>query len=213
MLYFLNAALFIHITLGLTALLAGLMAIISKKGQKSHRVTGLIFFYSMLGVAVSAIFISIIKVNWFLLHAGVFAFYQNYNGYRSIKNKSLKPSYLDWLVLFIAIVNSFAMLYSLNIILMVYGAISTFLVIIDFRIFILTARNKEIPSKQWLIRHLGMMLGTYISTFTAFLVVNVEEVAFVPDWLPWLMPTFIGVPLIFYWIRKYSLKEKSRQSL
>lgn len=205
----LKIALIIHIISGVTALLTGLIAIISKKGKKTHRTTGKIFFFSMLSVSASAVFIAMAKNNLFLLLIGIFAFFMNYSGYHSIKNKSLKPSLLDWLVLVIAATNSFFMFYSLNLILMVFGGLSIFLVISDFRIFLLTIRNKEIPKLQWLFRHIGMMLGTYIATSTAFLVVNVTN--FNPAWVPWLMPTFIGTPLIFYWIQKYSSKNKKAE--
>jgi len=45
-----------------------------------------------------------------------------------------------------------------------------------------------------------MMLGGYISTCTAFLVVNFTEVQY--PVLVWLLPTIIGTPLIAYWTRK-----------
>jgi hypothetical protein len=60
-------------------------------------------------------------------------------------------------------------------------------------------------SKQrWLFRHIGRMMGTYIAATTAFLVVNIHSDI---RWLPWLIPTFIGTPLIFYFI--YTFKSKA----
>jgi hypothetical protein len=47
--------------------------------------------------------------------------------------------------------------------------------------------------KNWLIKHIGMMGGAYISTLTAFLVTNVS---FSPGWIIWLAPTLIGTILI-----------------
>jgi len=52
-----------------------------------------------------------------------------------------------------------------------------------------------------------MMLGAYISTFTAFLVVNIQSENYA--YLIWLMPTFIGTPLIVFWTMKYTRKTKS----
>lgn len=198
-------ALIIHIATGFTALLTGIIAILSKKGRKAHRISGLIFFYCMLGVAVSAIFISVVKDNLFLLLIGIFSLYQNLSGYRAIKNKSLKPIFIDWTILIIGAVNSFFMIYSLNTILIVFGAINCFMVCNDIRIYRKTLNGDEIPKNQWLIKHLGMMIGTYIATFTAFLVVNIHN--FEPNWVIWLLPTFIGTPLIAYWRRKLTTKK------
>jgi uncharacterized membrane protein len=195
-------ALITHIASGSVSLLAGLIAILSPKGNKIHRTAGKIFFYSMLLVSASAITISLLKGGSFLLMIGIFAFFLNYSGYRSVKNKEFNNTSLDWFVLAVAACNSITMLLSFNIILVVFGGLSTFLVIGDLRIFIQKMRNRPVNRQQWIIRHIGMMLGAYIATSTAFLVVNVTN--FQPAWLPWLMPTFLGVPLILYWIRKKS---------
>jgi hypothetical protein len=202
---FKTIALTIHIASGTTALITGLIAILAKKGQKTHKLAGKIFFISMLTVAGSAIIISIVIKNYFLLMIGIFALLMDYFGFRAIKNKSLKPNLLDWAVLIMGFVNSFFMIYSMNTILLVFGTINSFLVLRVLRINILLMKNKPLQKLEWLIRHIGMMLGTYIATTTAFVVVNVKNVT--PDWLPWLLPTFIGVPIIFFWIRKYSAKK------
>jgi hypothetical protein len=57
--------------------------------------------------------------------------------------------------------------------------------------------------KHWLYTHIGNMGGGYISTWTAFLVVNID---FLPNIVVWLLPTVIGIPLIAYAIRKQKLK-------
>jgi len=137
---------------------------------------------------------------------GVFAFYQNYSGYRAVNNKTLKPNIFDWMVLFIASINVFIMIYTMNIILIVFGGICMFLIFGQLRIFVKIIRNMEIPKLQWLRQHIGMMVGSYIATLTAFLVVNLK--VFDPVWLPWLAPTFILFPLIIYWIRKYTGETK-----
>lgn len=203
---FLKIMLIVHITCGFTSLITGGIAMIVKKGGRVHKKAGKIFFYAMLGVSFSAVTIASLKWNTFLLTIGIFAFFQNYSGYRSIKNKSLKPSRLDWVVLAVATVNGLLMIYSMHIVLMVFGGISTSLAIGDFRIFLLTMRNKEIKKQQWLLRHIGYMIGAYIATFTAFLVVNIKH--FEPAWLPWLAPTVLFVPVIIYWSGKVSKKTK-----
>ena len=197
-------ALVIHSLSGMTALFAGLAAILSKKGKYIHRKSGTVFFCSMLLVCATALYISILKSNTFLLHIAIFSFFMIYSGYRSVKNKSLKPIISDWLILMIGLINGVWMIASMHIILMVFGAIGCFLAVSDFRLFVQIIQHKETSKNQWLLRHLGMMLGAYIATSTAFIVVNIQMMDYV--WIPWLVPTAIGVPLIAFWKRKYLLK-------
>jgi hypothetical protein len=204
---FYDVALVGHIISGMTALFSGMVAIIAVKGSPIHFKAGKTYFFSMIGVAVTAIFISILKSNSFLLHIGIFSFFMVFSGYRSVKIKSLRPELLDWLVLITGMINGVLMIYSLNVVLMVFGGIGFFLAFSDFKIFLKVIRNKSIPANQWLLRHLGMMLGGYISTFTAFIVVNISLQQY--SWIPWLAPTIIGTPLIAYWTRKYSLKNRA----
>ena len=193
----------IHITSGFICLITGLIAMTSIKGQKSHKKAGSIFFYSMLVVAISAVWISIFKRNDFLLTIAGFSFILNYFGYRATKNKLLHPNVLDWLVVLMGLINSYIMLKAGDSVLLVFGIINLLAVIGTVRVFILNILNKPIKKLEWLARHIGLMIGAYIATITAFVVVNVTSIE--PKWLPWLLPTFIFVPVIIYFTRRYTL--------
>ncbi|MEM0992046.1 MAG: carboxypeptidase-like regulatory domain-containing protein, partial [Bacteroidota bacterium] len=195
----------LHIIAGFTALVVGAINIIGKKGNRTHRITGRLFFWSMLNVAVSAIALSIMKDNDFLLHIGVFVLYMNVAGYRSIQDKSLVPNFWDLGLLFIAGYNGVQMFLSGVIILIVFASINTALIINDLKIYRLIYLNHPIPKMTWLRRHIGMMLGTYLSTLTAFLVVNINLGSY--NWVVWLLPTFLITPLIVLWTRKYRSKK------
>lgn len=197
--------LFLHIVSGFLALVSGSLAIISKKGGKLHRTVGKLFFVSMVSVGFTSVVISLVKGNQFLLMIGIFSFYLNYVGYRAIKEKSLKPNTLDWIVLCLATVNSFFMAISMNIILMVFAGICLFNIGQIIRSNISIRNNKPIQEMLWLQRHIGMMMGAFIATITAFLVVNsyyFNQGVF-PTWLVWLAPTFILMPLSIYYTNKY----------
>ena len=206
--FFFKTLLVLHIFTGFLALLFGFIAIIVKKGGKVHRLVGKIFFFSMLGVTASALLISLIKKNQFLLFIAIFSFYQNYMGYRALKEKSLEPLPIDWLVLIVGSVNALFMLCSFNIVLMVFGTINLLLVSGNFRVNILLGRKKALPPLTWLKRHIGMMIGAYIATVTAFIVVNDKWFVspLVPSWLPWLLPTIVLGPLIVYFTKKFTGK-------
>lgn len=52
---------------------------------------------------------------------------------------------------------------------------------------------------NWLAKHIGGMLGSYIGVVTAVLVVNVSNVPFFSEWPPllfWFLPTLVGTPII-----------------
>lgn len=195
----------IHVITGFIALVTGLVAMVAKKGQKTHRVSGKIFFISMLLVALSAVGIALIKSIPFMLHIGIFTLFMDYFGYKAVSKRAKKVNIVDVLVLMLATTNAVVMLLSLNIILMVFGGISIFLgaqeAIIEFKI----KANKTITRKQQLAHHLGMMVGAYIATTTAFLVVNVK--GGVPFWIVWFSPTVLFVPVIVYWNIKLNGKK------
>jgi len=199
----------LHIISGFLALCSGLTAIVSKKGGKVHRFSGKIFFFAMLGVCFTSVYISITKNNQFLLVIGIFSFYLNYFGFMAVKDKSLKPKPLDWFVLLVTAVAAFFMMYSLKPVLMVFGVICFYLIVQNVRVSILILQKKELPKLKWMNRHISMMVGAFIATTTAFLVVNLDSLSFIifPAWLGWLLPTFLLVPLIFYYQRKYAPKK------
>jgi uncharacterized membrane protein len=197
----------IHILSGFTALFSGFIAIVAQKGKKVHKITGLTFFISMIMVCVSAILISLMKDNRFLLHIGIFSFYLVYSGYRSVKNKSLIPSIMDWVLLLTAFVNCLVMVWSGQLVLIVFGLLGASLAAQDAKLFYDIIKQNEILKNKWLLRHISMMLGGYIATFTAFIVVNISLQSL--PWLPWLLPTIVGTPLIAYWTKKYQPKKSN----
>lgn len=200
-------ALIVHITCGFTSLAAGLLAILTPKGQKGHRWSGLVFYWAMVGVSSTALVISAITLNYFLFSIGIFSFFQIYFGYRAVHNKIQKPTALDWTILSVSALNALAMIASLDLVLLVFGLINANLVVGQFNVFLKVIRNKPISKIQWLLQHIPMMLGAYIATLTAFLVVNVKS--FEPNWLIWISPSIAGGALIFYYTRTFSQKHTS----
>ena len=198
---FLQYTLVLHILSGYTALMCGAVAMSTVKGGKRHRKWGLVFYYSMIVVSATAIVMAFAKNIDFLLYIGIFVLYQNFGGRKALRNKSQIPDIIDWVILAIAFVNGVAMMYTMEIVLLVFGGITMVLVATDLRLYIPALRGKKHPPKAWLSKHIGMMMGAYIGTLTAFLVVNVQ---FQPHWIVWLGPTIILVPLMRFWTVKYT---------
>ena len=200
----LDMLLILHIAAGSVALLSGFMALLSRKGQRLHLLSGRIFFYAMLLIGASAVVLAIFRPNTFLLLIAFFALYQNLNGYRAIRNKSLKPTWIDWLITIVGFTTGIQMLLQGNIVLWVFGGISCFLAIGDVASHVKLLRGRSQPKNAWLLRHIGMMMGAYIATVTAFVVVNISYPAL--PWVPWLAPTVLGVPVMIWFQRKYTTK-------
>lgn len=186
----------LHVAAGLTALLSGLVAIASPKGRTLHGRSGRLFHGAMVAVALTAVALSALKGQRFLLHIGLFALYQVHAGLRSIRNKGLRPAAQDWAGLALGAVNGGLMIATGNIVLLVFGGISTALALTDLRLFVRALRGKALPHLAWLRRHIGMMLGTYIATTTAFLLTLMRDLDV--GWPHFLGPTIIGVPFIAY---------------
>jgi uncharacterized membrane protein len=196
----------LHIASGSIALLAGLMAIVAKKGARLHRISGKVYFYAMCGVAASAFYLSVYKHIPFLFNIGVMSFYFTYTGFRSVKNKKVIPDTMDKLVLFANLLASAVQLYmgftGGGVLPLFFGTLGAFIGIQDTRLYFFRAQDVPVNKKIWLIRHIGRMSGAYISTLTAFLVVNLRDVP-VLNYVIWIAPTVIGVPLIVMTVRRY----------
>jgi hypothetical protein len=199
-----TALLVLHIGGGSTALLSGLLAMLFDKNKKNHRKAGLVFFWSMNLVAVSAVGLSSIRHNLFLLAIGIFSFYMNFTGYRAIKNKSMKYKWIDWLVTILAAGTAVFMLATGNTVLLAFGSILLFLNYRNTQLQWLSDDERKGKRPWRYIAHLGNMSGTYLSAATAFVVVNINFVK--PVWLIWLLPSIIGVPFIIYYTRIWKKK-------
>ncbi|NRB62291.1 MAG: hypothetical protein HRU40_04535 [Saprospiraceae bacterium] len=210
-------ALYMHVISGGVALIAGTIAMTTRKGSQKHIIAGKFFYYSMWLVIVLVLYISILKNLSFLLHVGIFAFFQNHNGFRAVKNKTLQPNLFDWFILLVAGINAVFMIYSLQPILIAFGGISVLLFYSQTKTYLRILKQKEIPPLHWLTQHIGMMIGSFIATITAFLVVNTgtllpaTAITMTTQLIVWLSPTIILVPLSIYWQTKYTQhKQKDR---
>lgn len=210
--------LFTHAFAGGLSLLAGMLAILSKKGGKTHRKGGLVFFWAMMFVVATGIVLGVYRFNIFILTIAVFSFYMVFTGRRSLAfKKTLEPKTKDWAagiicllialyMLYLGIVNLFKIGFAGAVpMLLVFGFFLAWMCISDLIYY----RSKKWEKGAWLLHHIGRMSGSYIATSTAFLVVNIS---FQPEWIIWLLPTAVGTPLIILssrkWRKKLGVKKK-----
>ncbi len=211
----------IHVLAGTGALLVGLVAMFSRKGGKVHNRSGLVYVWAMIVVAVTALPMCLLQsfnlFRLFLTGIAVLSFYLCITGWRATKQKKSGPTQADRLLTYGTLVVSIGM--------MGFGAylltdgVSMFAVLFSF-FGLLTFRNAQHDAKSfghtpekmhWFYHHIARMGGSYIATFTAFLVNNMYRMMPVgtPAWvgtIGWVAPTLVGGLLIARTIRHYKQK-------
>lgn len=220
--------LIIHIAAGTTALLVGLIPMMAKKGGRLHNRAGLIYVYCMIVVAASAILMCISQpfklFRLFLAGIAVFSFYLSFTGWRATKQKKTGPALGDQLLTYVTLVVSLGMIgfggwlisqasSFMSILFTFFGILTLVFATQDFR------RIGKLPEPQhWFFQHFTRMGGSYISAFTAFVVVNTGRVVAngAPEWIGlvgWIAPSVIGGMLIGRTVRYYKMKFSGSKKL
>ena len=195
----------IHITSGSIALFSAALAISTEKGKKIHVLSGKSYFWAMVLIFLTAIPMSIINSNVFLFLIAIFSFYLAFSGMRFARNRSGVPTRVDliavnfmflsgagmWILAIIFVINNNSQFITL----IVFGFLALFLGYGDFQTF----KNQTATGKERIAKHLTNMMGGTIAVVTAVLVVNPPTD---PEWVWWILPTFLITPLIFRWNKK-----------
>jgi hypothetical protein len=211
-----KAVLSIHILFGAVALFVAPAAMLTRKGGLWHRRWGKIFFWSITGVAATAVVLSLIRSGLFFLLIALFSFYLALTGYRVLYRKTpqQRPGKADWAAASIMLLGSLALVAygvyrmltsSFGIVAIVFGIIGFLLALSDVREFLHHPADKM----AWWYSHMTRMLAAYIATVTAFSVVNFKFLSPVPRWL-WA--TVVGTVGIVIWRRYYQGKFSSHRA-
>jgi len=207
----------IHILAGSLTLISGLIAMISKKGQAKHRLSGKIFFWSMAVTTLLGLNAGIFKpeLNIFIPIA-IISFYQAATGYRILfiktLNKGQKPQIIDWVLTIGMLLTSsvFVILGIINfntdiffsIVLFAFSTIGLYCCGVDLYNYIKKPTNKF----YWLFIHIFRMSHGFIAALTAFLVNNSKLFPFLPQVLLLIIPIAVGQPIISFTIWNYKRK-------
>lgn len=204
-----NLLLIIHIAGGTISLITGLIILLSKKGNRKHRLVGTIYFFAMLTGSVIAIPMCYLHPNAFLFIISVFTIYMLLTGKRYIRMKKEQTvRFNDWIVTILMVCTGFVFLFfglkrllnsdTFGIVFLVFGLISLSFCYQDYINF--TGKSKI--KNFYLITHLQRLIGSYIAAVTAFVVVNNT---ILPAVVAWLLPTILLVPLLTKWSRQYKV--------
>ncbi|MHA8052589.1 hypothetical protein [Aquirufa sp. Wall-65K1] len=207
----------LHIAGGGLGLLVGTLILFLRKGDRNHRKLGLLFYGGMCLAGATSLLMAIIHPNYFLFIVGIFTLYMNLSAkrYLRFKKKEQQAQFFDY------VISVFMLIFGL--IFIGFGAYLLFksqifgLVFLTFGFIGLRFVYQDYRFKQsaysiklaWLSNHIQRMMGTYIASLTAFLVVNSSIFPqFIPSFVFWLLPGIIVGPLIGRFVRKYTQKVK-----
>ena len=192
----------IHISAGAIALLCAALAVSSEKGKKIHVLSGRTYFWCMIAIFLTAIPMSIINNNIFLFLIAIFSFYLAFAGMRFARNRKGIATTLDWIAVSLMTLSGLGMwilaaIYFTNdnsqyIVLLVFGFLAVFLGYGDYK----SHKDKTATGKERIAKHLTNMMAGTIAVITAVLVVNSPSD---PEWVWWVLPTALIVPVIFWW--------------
>lgn len=218
---FITSLLILHVAAGTLALFIGLIPMFSKKGSRLHNRTGLIYVWCMITVAGTALLLCGLQpfklLRLFLTGIAVFSFYLCVTGWRTTKQKKTGPSRADKILTYVTLTIGVAMMgFGAYLLTNASSAFAFLFLIFGF----LTYRNAwydfksfgKIPEKMhWFYHHITRMGGSYIATFTAFLVNNVDRMLpeDAPAWIgtmSWIAPGVVGSILIGRTITYYKRK-------
>ena len=194
----------IHITAGFCSLLAAFGAIFTVKGQAWHIRSGRVFFWGMVIIFVTALPMTLLRPNLFLFLVAIFSFHQALTGWRTARNRTGQPAWIDWVAAGVMTAAGAGMLVfgavllvsgeMMGLVLLAFGGLGGGFGLSDWRQF----RRQPLTGKRRIAAHLTRMLGGTIATVTAFVVTNFQ---FSPSFVQWLAPTVVLVPVIVYWNR------------
>lgn len=196
-----DVMLWVHIMAGTLALVGGLVAIMTRKGARIHRRSGIVYVQCMMMVGVTALVMSIIRPNPFLFAVAIFSAAMALSGWVPARGDNIQVSKIIGIASIVAaiLLGAVGMWWVIagdlfGITAIVFGLISARFGWQD--VWRTTERNRQ----QRIITHVSAMGGAFIATVSAISAVNLDML---PPLVRWLWPTIIGTPLIFWGIRSY----------
>ena len=202
-----NFVLLLHIVCGGIALLTAMLAFLMEKGPKFHAKVGQVYALAMIGVGFTAVVLWLQGSTDFLLFIAFFSTYMVLVGWRLGQNRKGSVGNIDQALVGMGTIGTFGLLFisadiafggvgpwdeeaSFAIVPLLFALICGFLTSFQRH----SMKGGTAPRGKERIRLHGIFMGAgTISTVTAFSLTVVGG-----GILIWLLPTFIGTPLILY---------------
>lgn len=204
-----------HALAGSVALVSGIIAIFSKLLDTRHSMhvrSGKVFFYAMLVLTVTAFGLVATRTNLPMFFVTIFSFYFAFTGWRFATNRRGTPTATDRYIA-IGMIGFSAFMIAFGVFGMMTGGVTAVILIVFGIIGILNSRRTYaayreggVTGKARIAEHLNFMIGGFIATLTAFIVINSPRVVGEGNAalyiLAWLLPTIVFVPIMMSWEKK-----------
>lgn len=232
-----KSSIFAHVVAGILSLITGFVAMVVKKGGKTHNRAGVVFYWSMTLIFVSTIIFFLLdptNVRYhFFLTLGIVSFYPNWSGKRMLSmKKGVNPTKLDLFGAWAVGISGIIMLAyagygfmnptavgGYKILFIIFGIVSLVNAYGDLKVYL---GYVEAEKMHWFLSHAGKMIGAYSAAVSAFCVNIVprllpnETPAFV-NILIWTMPaTILGIisqQLIKRYKKKFGITPKAKSTI
>lgn len=197
-----KSSIFAHVVAGILSLITGLVAMLVKKGGKTHNRAGAIFYWSMTLIFVSTIIFFIldptnVKYHFFLT-IGIVSFYPNWSGKRMLSmKKGVNPTSIDIIGAYGILISGIVMVgygaygfinpaavSGYKILFIIFGIVSLMNAYGDLKVYLGFVKAEKM---HWFLAHAGKMIGAYSAAISAFCV-NI-----VPRFLPNETPAFVTI--------------------
>lgn len=211
----------IHIIAGLTAIIAGFIALYATKGAKLHRKQGMIFFYGMVVLGLTGAVIALLKLDIGTALGGVLAFYLVVTGLVTFRRDAAGIQWIDraaalfaWSLALTYVTFGVQGLLSVNgrshgypaPLFLIFGAITLLAAIGDTRML-----RSGIDGTRRLARHLWRMcFAMFIATGSFFLgqaKVFPKPIRIIPLLS---IPVLIVIVAMLYWLWRVRFRKNTR---
>lgn len=208
----------IHIIIAIISVLAGSVAVLSKKSKQTHMTFGKVYVLAIILTALTAFGLMIFPDyrNSIMFLIGLFNLYFAISGYRSLKLKtvftmdrvSLWDKAISTTMFFVAIAMFYHGIYSAmegdnwGYVLIIYSVFGFMNVYNDFKLY----NTKQFGAFTWMEFHASKMIGSYVGAVTAVFVTQLHEYL---GLITWFIPCVFGIMYMTYWIKKVRTNPES----
>lgn len=197
----------IHVLAGSIAIILGIVALITKKGNKLHIKTGNLFVKIMIVIIFTALLgVFVFQRNSILLVITVLSGYYTFSGYRTLQTKSNEPKLIDIFVGILSVSTALYFLYYFKKIGFYWSPTTTYatvgalftIVTYDFCKYLIP-KNKY--GKLWLYEHIYKMIGAFTALLAAFSGTVFPNYKPYSQVLPSAFGTILAIAFLVYYIR------------
>lgn len=203
-----------HVISGCLAMTMAITAMISSKGNKTHKTSGIVFLVLIAIVIITGLIgIFIFKVNTFLLVLTLLSGYQAFSGYRILGNKKSLPKLLDIIVAIITLGSGLYFIYYIKTIGfiwapgIIYSTVAALFLIITYD-FVRYLLPKNKYKNRWLYEHIYKMVASFTALLAAFIGTVLPEYKPYSQFLPSIFGTLLAIGFILFFWRKNKYQKR-----